>query len=183
MKTHEVKCVEAKKNTGDVTFFGVAKAILANFTQAQDEWQRKKHTGEEYPGYHCPHREELDTNLKKLNDDSHHASVSSVNNGHDAAKVPLHPKAKKALLEQAIENDSENLSPYRPHALSYLQEKRNAEAFYNAYKDPEYQPFRNENLAGFFIHAAKGFAESAMNQSLPSEEFVPKFGTKSGNTD
>ncbi|ARG98021.1 hypothetical protein [Legionella micdadei] len=175
----EVKTPDEAKSIGDqVTFFGVTKAIWANFSQAHNEWKRRKNTGSEYPGYHCPERKELDTKLKELDDSAHHVSVSAVNDGHDAAKVPLHPKAKKALLMQAIENDTNYLPPNRPHALSYQQEMRNAKAFYKAYLDPEYKQYRNENLAGFFIHYAKGIAESTMNQCLPSEEYVPKFGAR-----
>lgn len=117
----------------------------------------------------CQNREQLSTGLLELNDKSHHNVISPVNDGHDRKGTPLHPYPMRALLEQAIENDSYGIHPERPSPLSGKHEARNAAAFFKAYKDVNHHEHRYENLAGSIIHASKGVLEQAI-MDFPNEE-------------
>lgn len=117
----------------------------------------------------CQNRENLSTSLLTLEDKSHHNVISPVNDGHDRKGTPLHPIAMRALLEQAIENDSYGIPPERPSPLSGKHEARNSVAFFLAYKDKNHHEHRYENLAGAIIHGGKGVLEQAI-MDFPNEE-------------
>jgi hypothetical protein len=117
----------------------------------------------------CQNRENLSTSLLMLEDKSHHKVISPVNDGHDRKGTPLHPIAMRALLEQAIENDSYGIQPERPSPLSGKHEARNSIAFFLAYKDKNHHEHRYENLAGSIIHGSKGILEQAI-MDFPNEE-------------
>ncbi|WP_131751100.1 hypothetical protein [Legionella erythra] len=151
----------------------VSQAVISNFTQAFEVRNLKKETGADYPGYHCPQRNDLNSKLKEFGPD-HHQSIADVNDGHDLAKTPLDPLAKESLLNQVKQNHKEGLSPFQSHVYSQKQESHNAFAFFQASK----KSHRAENLAGAIIHFGKGLSDGISQELLPSDEFKIKFGNK-----
>lgn len=119
--------------------------------------------------FSCQNRENLSNTLLLLDSKNHHEVISPVNDGHNRNGTPLHPLPMRALLEQAIENDSYGIPPYIPSPLSGKHEARNAAAFFKAYRDKNHQEHKYDNLAGAIIHGAKGVFEQAI-MDFPSEE-------------
>lgn len=163
-----------KTKTEKVSFFReYGKAIFSNFTQALEVRNMKIETGADYPGYHCPQRQDLNNKLKEFGPD-HHQSIADINDGHDMVKTPLHPLAKESLLNQVKQNHEEGLSPFQSHAYSQTQESHNTFAFFQASKISH----SAENFAGATIHLLKGLSDGISQEILPCEEYKTKFGNK-----